>query len=162
MTVDEISRGIRQMVLRALDEAYDRKAWHGPNLKTSLEGLEVEEASWRPAPDRHNIWEIVLHAAYWTHAVGRRLQGEKTVFPEEGEDWFPRPREATEAALRQDLALLDAQHHRLREIVEAIPIEDLHQPVKVGNGTVLENVLGIALHHVYHAGQIRLLKKLQE
>ncbi len=43
----------------------------------------VEEAAWRPQADRHNIWEHVLHAAYWKYTVKRRLLwGENAaVFP---------------------------------------------------------------------------------
>ena len=37
--------------------------------------------SWRPASGRHNIWEIVVHAAYWKYAAARR-------FTEKGEDRF--------------------------------------------------------------------------
>ena len=60
-----------QFLLQLLDESYDRKSWHGPNLRGSLRGVTAEEAAWRPAAERHNIWEIALHAAYWKYAVLR-------------------------------------------------------------------------------------------
>lgn len=51
-------------LLAALDRAYDRKSWHGTNLKGSLRAVSVETAVWRPAPGRHNVWEYAVHAAY--------------------------------------------------------------------------------------------------
>src|SRR5437899_12362197 len=58
-----------KLVLALLDEAYERKTWHGPNLKQSLKGVSMVEAAWRPGPGRHNIWEVALHAAYWKYTV---------------------------------------------------------------------------------------------
>lgn len=161
-TREEENPGLRETLLRALDESHSKNAWHGPNLKVALKGLTPEEAAWRPNPERHNIWEILLHTAYWTHIVSRRVTGEASSFPEKGKDWFPRPRELSESALQEDLALLEAQHRHLREIVQDLPATALLEPVKTGKGTVFDNALGIAFHHVYHAGQIRLLKKLRE
>ena len=65
------------LLLALLDEAFERKAWHGPNLKGALRGITAREAAWRPAPGSHNIWELVLHAAYWKYAVRRMLTGQK-------------------------------------------------------------------------------------
>ena len=47
-----------QHLLRLLDESFGGTAWHGTNLRGSLRGLTAIEASWRPAPGRHNIWEM--------------------------------------------------------------------------------------------------------
>ena len=52
------------MLLDSLDEAFDRKSWHGPNLRGAIRGVTAAQAVWRPAGDRHNIWELTLHAAY--------------------------------------------------------------------------------------------------
>ncbi len=60
-----------RLLLRELDQAYDKKAWHGTTLRGSLRGLTVKEARWRPARGRHNIWELVLHAAYWKYERSR-------------------------------------------------------------------------------------------
>lgn len=50
-----------ERLLSVLDEAYDRAAWHGPNLRGSIRGLAPREAAKRVRPGRHNIWEIVVH-----------------------------------------------------------------------------------------------------
>ncbi|MEX0747038.1 MAG: DinB family protein [Rhodothermales bacterium] len=40
---------------------------------SSIRGVTVEEAVRRPHPDRHNIWELIVHAAYWKYRVCARL-----------------------------------------------------------------------------------------
>jgi hypothetical protein len=44
------------LLSQIIDSGYNRKAWHGPNLRQSLRGVTAEDAAWRPAPGRHNIW----------------------------------------------------------------------------------------------------------
>ena len=39
-----------QMLLALLQEGYERKTWHGPNLRQSLKGFTAKQAAWRPAP----------------------------------------------------------------------------------------------------------------
>lgn len=148
-------------LLQILDEAYEKKAWHGPNLRGSLRGLTVREAAWRPQLSRHNIWELAIHAAYWKYAARRRILGEKRgSFPVRGSNWFPRPVRATETAWRADLRLLDTQHRALRHAVETLPLRTLHRRRPGGASTPFDLILGIALHDAYHAGQIQLLKRL--
>ena len=51
------------LLLRLLDECYDKKAWHGPNLKGSIRRVEAGSAAWRPQRERHSIVENVVHCA---------------------------------------------------------------------------------------------------
>ena len=53
-----------RLLLDLVDEAFDRKAWHGTTLLGSIRGVPVGTAAWRPAPGRHNIWELTVHAGY--------------------------------------------------------------------------------------------------
>lgn len=148
-------------LLQLLDEAYSRAAWHGPNLRGSIRGLTQREAAQRPKSGRHNIWEIVVHAAYWKYTVRRRLLGEKRgSFALSGSNWFNRPVDRTEKAWRADVALLEREHHRLREAVAAVRPEDLSRPARASATRVRRLIAGIAFHDVYHAGQIQLIKKL--
>jgi uncharacterized damage-inducible protein DinB len=147
--------------LKLIDEAFDRKAWHGPNLRGSIRGVDARTASWRPAPGRHNVWELTVHAAYWKYAVRRRLTGEKRgSFPLEGSNWFARADHADEAAWKRDVALLVAEHRRLREVVAALRDDDLARRARGSSHTLATLVSGAAAHDVYHAGQIQLLKRL--
>jgi hypothetical protein len=148
-------------LLELLDEAYKRAAWHGPNLRGSIRGLTAREAARRPRAGRHNIWEIVVHAAYWKYTVRRRLLGEKrSSFYLQGSNWFLRPVDRSEKAWRTDVALLDREHQRLRAAVAALQPEYLDRPARGSKTLARRLIAGIALHDVYHAGQIQLIKKL--
>ena len=59
------------VLITAIDRAFDKKSWHGTNLMGSVRGLTAREALWRPARGRHNVWEILIHAAYWKYVVRR-------------------------------------------------------------------------------------------
>jgi len=151
-------------LLALLHEAFEGPAWHGPSLRASLRGLEVRQAAWRPAPGRHNIWEIVVHAAYWKYGVRRRLTGARgRGFPFQGRNWFVRPDgpvSGRNTSWRRDVALLVAEHRRLVETVGALRASALTRPSRGSRQTPLLMIRGIAAHDLYHAGQIQLLKAL--
>jgi uncharacterized damage-inducible protein DinB len=150
-----------QLLLEIIDRAYNRRSWHGTNLRGSIRGLTAAQTAWRPAPGRHNIWEIVVHAAYWKYAVWRRLTGERRgSFPLDGSNWFSRTG-GSEAAWKADVALLERTHRQLRSAVEALPGGQLRRPARGGATTNVELIAGIAAHDLYHAGQIQLLKRLR-
>ena len=152
------------ILLRMIDEAFDRKSWHGANLRAAIRGLTLSEVAWRPEARRHNIWEIVVHAAYWKYTVRRRLLGQKRgSFPLNGSNWFERPAigSALEASWKSDVALLVAMHGGLREAVARLTERDLAKVPAGGTVTALSLLTGIAAHDLYHAGQIQLLKRLQ-
>jgi len=156
------SEPIRSL-LRALDQAYDHRAWHGTNLRGSLRGLTPAHAMWRPAPRRHNIWEQVLHAAYWKYMVRQRLIGGKRgAFPLKGANWFPAPASGGAVEWKQTLALFHQMHESLRAAVAHFPMARLERPVHGSKWSAFDSILGAAYHDIYHAGQIQLLKRLRK
>lgn len=147
-------------LLSSLDRAFERKAWHGPNLLGSLRGVTPREASFRPAPGRHSIAELIVHCAYWKYAVKRRVTKERRgSFPLAGSDWFARGGPDA-GALAADLALLKRCHRELREVVAELPPERLDERARPGGWTLRETIAGAADHDIYHAGQVSLLKRL--
>jgi hypothetical protein len=151
------------LLLEIIDQAYDHHAWHGTNLRGSVRGLTVEQAAWRPGPQRHNIWEVTVHATYWKYAVRRRILREKRgSFPYKGSNWFKRPIDETEAAWRDDVALLDTMHRSMREVIADLSPGLLHRIQGNTKYTYAQLIYGIASHDLYHAGQIQLLKRLQK
>jgi uncharacterized damage-inducible protein DinB len=146
-----------ELILALLEEGYARKTWHGPNLRQSLKGVSAKQAAWRPARGRHNIWELALHSAYWKYALRRRIEGGKRgSFALKGSNFFARPEKgkATEAAWRADLALLEREHHALEAAIRRV----LKTPRAK---KLLPALYGVAFHDIYHAGQIRLLRRLR-
>jgi len=153
---------VRQ-ILAIIDRAYDKKSWHGTNLRGSIRGVSAARAAWRPARNRHNIWEIVVHAAYWKYAVARRFsEVPRGSFPVKGSNWFRRPEgsKATESAWRADVALLQSTHEALRREIAQLTNEDLSITPGRSKVSNFDLVAGIAAHDLYHAGQIQLLKRL--
>lgn len=152
-----------EILLRLVEESYAKKAWHGPNLRGSIRGITLEEAAWRPHPDRHNIWEIVVHCAYWKYIVRRRILREKKgSFALKGSNWFKRPIVLTPAALSQEIALLEQTHQTMVEAIQALQpgtLSRFPKNSKVSNESIIR---GIASHDVYHAGQIQLLRRLMK
>jgi hypothetical protein len=150
-----------EQLLTILDRAYDRRSWHGTNLRGSIRGLPASVASFRPAPNRHNIWEIAVHAAYWKYTGWRRLTGARRgSFPLKGSNWFTRPAVSDDKAWREDVRLLDRMHQLLRNEIHGLSSRDLARtPARsaFSNGDL---IAGIAAHDLYHAGQIQLLKRL--
>jgi hypothetical protein len=178
------------VLLAAVDQAFERKSWHGTNLRGSLRGVTAEQAVWRPARGRHNIWELALHAAYWKYIVARRLRGSaRAAFPLPGRDFFARPFAGTEVGAgaqaagaiagwaaaderssglvisesdwRRELDLLAAMHREMRAAIAALPAGAVERPSAPGSKTTARDlILGAAAHDLYHAGQIQLLKRL--
>ncbi len=150
-----------RLLLAALEEAFQKRSWHGTNLAGSLRGLAPALASWRPDPDRHNIWEIMVHAAYWKYAVTRRIVGgPRGSFPLKGSNWYPRPLAKTTAAFREDFRLLKQCHADLIDAVTALPPGRLAEVPKNAKFTLEQTIRGAAGHDLYHAGQIQLIKRL--
>ena len=156
MAADEID--VRALS-RILQEGYGTGAWHGPDLKEALDGVSAELAFWRPAPERHNIAELALHHAYYSRSVrGQIAGGPQEPFVLEGDDWFPL---ADEGALSWPAILetVETEHARLAGVIADIGAGRL-QPALAGD-ELLNLVLGIASHAIYHAGQMQLIKALR-
>ena len=148
-------------LLFLIDTAYNRVSWHGTNLRGSIRGVSPRQAAWRPGKGRHNIWELVVHAAYWKYVAWRRLtSATRGSFPLDGSNWFSRPEQATLAAWRSDLALLEDTHRTLRAAIAELDPRELDRKPLQGKTTKRALVTGVAAHDLYHAGQIQLLKRL--
>ena len=154
--------GELSLLLRIIDESYEKKAWHGPNLKGSIRGLAAVDSRLAPAPgpafDRRERRSL----RYWKYAVRRRLTGEKRgSFSLKGSNWFAIPAPLAEVSWKECTALLDREHRALRETIASFPPERLDDFPKGGKVRFVTQIYGVALHDVYHAGQIQLLKRLQ-
>ncbi len=152
----------REELRSLLAEGFDGKAWHGPTLRSALQGVRAEEALWRPGRGRHCIWEIVLHCAFWKLRVLGRVSGERERFPRPGANFPSLPQPADESAWRADCALLEAMHARLLRYVGRTRKSELDAPFSAKPGSRRRQLIGIAFHDVYHAGQIRLLRRLYD
>jgi uncharacterized damage-inducible protein DinB len=149
----------KEVVLAELDELYRGPAWHGPSVLEALNGVDAKTAAAKPFPNRNSIWELVQHLTHGRHVVLERLTGKQLEYPRPvREPWWPvSPAETTEAGWRSDLELLESYHAKLIDAVKAAPDnvwslvpEGMDQPVG-------RQLLNMAAHDAYHAGQLKLL-----
>ena len=153
-------RRSRRSLLAQLDEAFDRRSWHGTNLRGSLRGITGDQAL-APGPGRHNVWEIALHAAYWKYAAWRRLTGEKRGrLRPRGQQLVPEPGAAHRGGLARRTWPCSAATTGAARGGGAARRRRPRAPAPGGQETIGRLVRGIAAHDLYHAGQIQLIKRL--
>jgi hypothetical protein len=147
-----------------VDRVMTGDPWHGPNVRTVLDGVSAADAARRPVPSAHSMWELVRHMTGWAHEVRARLDGAAAGEPDGG-DW-PAIDDTSEAAWVGDCAALFAAHAALAAALRAMPPSALAEPVldhrDRAAGTGLSKFLtmhGLVHHTVYHAGQLALLRR---
>ena len=140
-----------------LRRGFEGHAWHGPSLRELLADVTAEQATARPVPGAHSIWEITLHIAAWHEGVRRRVEGERVELSPE-EDWPP-VASTSEVAWQDALAVLERTHTELRRTVSRLADARLQEMVVGKDHSVYVMLHGLIQHDLYHAGQIALLKK---
>lgn len=152
---------VTKVLLDLLDQAYDKKSWHGPNLRGALRGVTARQAERLQRRGGHRIAEIAIHCTYWKYIVRRRLLAlPKGSFARKGSNWFDLPSPLPEGEWKAILRLLDQEHAELRAVVAAFPVDRLGEKPGGSKFTNLGMIHGIAAHDLYHAGQVRMLKPL--
>ena len=147
-----------QRIVDQMDRAFAGDAWHGPPLKTLIDGLNAEDASKHPIHGGHSIWELVHHLTAWNNIIREELGGAAAqVTPEV--DWPP-VWDATEIEWQRAVQKLVEAHGRLRDTAAKLREDQLDEvPSKRTNNSRYVMLHGIIQHDLYHAGQIAVLKK---
>jgi uncharacterized damage-inducible protein DinB len=150
-----VSRTRVDDVLAALRGAFEANGWHGPTVRGSVRGLTAREAERKPPRAHHSIHELVDHIAHWEAVVLRRHLREAT--PRGRTDWRP-----PLLSLAESVQRMEDGHRALVKAVRALRDQDLDRKVPTSSGPrpLVEVLHGLAAHDAYHAGQIRLTRKL--
>jgi uncharacterized damage-inducible protein DinB len=153
-----------RLLLDNLDHAFGGRGWHGTTLTGALRGVSPARALWRPQRNRHSIWELALHAAYWKYAVRCRVTGERPPggFARTPSNWPAVPARADAKQWRADLRLLTQMHADLRAAVATLPPGRLRARSPAGTWSYADMIVGVAAHDVYHTGQIQYIKRLAD
>lgn len=148
--------------LRHLDPAPGARLWHGgASPLGALRGVSARVAEWKPYPDRHCIWELALHIAYWNYAVTRRLtNGPTGGFPRKPSNWPELPGTRNDASWKADRRLIKEAHDDLIAAIRGFAPARLDERAGSEETTYADLITGIVLHDTYHTGQIQLLKRL--
>ena len=140
-----------------IQRAYAGTAWHGPSVLEALDGVTPDIAARRPIPAANTIWELTHHIGAWADIPRRRIGGE--TFEITRELNFPPVLETSAAAWQDSLNRLAESQRKLLELIQTLGESRLDQPVTKDGPTLYTLLHGVAQHHIYHAGQIMLLKK---
>jgi hypothetical protein len=125
------------------------------SLFMQLEGLTLENALYKPASDRHCIWELVRHMSYWKHwAITYIKKGEK--LDAKLDNWKALPDGLTNENWQFDLETLKSLHAECVKISESTG-NDMFESTD-------EKIVffrQLLYHDCYHTGQIGLLRVMQ-
>lgn len=155
-----------EAIARSIAEIYRGPSWHGPSVRSALRGVDAAKAAWRPAPERNSIHDLMLHLTYARHRMLGRLEavrgGRASRFPRPMRlSWFPRgPDRLDEATWREDLRFLDEYQEKVLEALRDVDAATLELRRRGKAVTIGDELMGLAFHDAYHAGQIRLLALL--
>ncbi len=156
---------VKALVLDHLKYTFEKESWQPP-LSQALAGLTARQAAWKPAPERHSIWQIVRHVTHWKRSVIEALEGRPLSYEELEETDWPEV-SGDEAGWQADLHALSDVTRRIRERAEGMDEAALSQRhVWYEGKTEWAQAIGIRLvrmatHDIYHSGQIRYLRALQ-
>lgn len=151
-----------ESVLELLDPPKGFRPWHGgPTLMGCLRGVDAHQAAWKPARDRHSIWELGLHIVYWKYSVRRNLNPNvEKGFGRSPANW-PVVSNPSVEQWKKDKAFIKQEHELLVEEIQAFPAEQLDEKIRAKKQWTYRQLLdGIAAHDIYHIGQIQLMKRL--
>jgi uncharacterized damage-inducible protein DinB len=151
---------VKALLLHQLEESHEVENWIHP-LAVAVAGLNAAQASWKPSPERHSIWQILRHVIHWKQPLLDRWEGKAVPTSEElsAADW----REASggEAAWQADVQRAQRLYDAIRQRVDAISDDALMSTPPGGTRPLALSLSDLATHDAYHAGQIRHLRALQ-
>jgi uncharacterized damage-inducible protein DinB len=144
-------------ILNHYDGVLNGDAWHGDSVWKILQDISAQAAASRPLGGAHTIWELVSHMTFWEGVVTKRLAGERAGLVEELN--FPAMPAATDQNWQLTLDDFRASNHTFRKALAKLDPAKLEQLTAAGKRTYYDEAHGIVEHHVYHLGQIAILKK---
>ena len=156
-----LDRGIMREIERIIDH-YDRvmrgSAWHGDPVWKILEGITAQEAARRPIGNAHNIWELVMHVTYWETVACQRIRNLPSKYSK-ALNFPPTPKPGT-TSWNRTLKAFRASNRAFRDTICRLDSATLDNTMpRDRRKSFYREVHGVIQHHIYHAGQIALLKK---
>ena len=145
-----------ERILDQYDRAMNGDAWHGDPVWKTLESISAQQAATRPEANTHTIWELVAHMTFWETQVFRRLNNlpdrpaEKLNFPA-----IPEPTAENWQSTLDDFSRSNLD---FRQCVSQLDPARLDQAAPGRDKLIYVEVHGVIQHHLYHAGQIAILR----
>jgi hypothetical protein len=141
----------RATIKKLWNDAWETGLGHAP-WKSVLEGITPAQARWKPAPDRHSIWENVNHVSFWRETIAAAARGK----PMPADDLIAKKNfEAPQSEADATPGAWNAAKQRFATSYGAM------SEVYSDPSTSHDWMWGLVGHDCYHVGQIMLLRGLQ-
>jgi uncharacterized damage-inducible protein DinB len=142
----------RRELVEWWDEAADGAVWWAP-WSRAVEGLTAEQAAWKPAPDRHSIWQLVNHMSFWREYLVHRAEGGAPSTEEDlhRQNW-QEPAEVSEEAWRAARSRFTESHAKVRAVLANPATPPPPEPEL--------DLRYLLPHDSYHVGQIMFIRAL--
>ena len=145
-----------ERILDQYDRAMQGDAWHGDPIWQILDGISAKQAAHRPHAQRHTTWELVAHMTFWETEVDRRLNNMPPRSVEKLN--FPAMPEPTEENWNATLAEFRQSNTDFRKTLSQLDPARLDDIPPGRNKSIYVDLHGVIQHHIYHAGQIVILR----
>ena len=151
---------MKELLLEQFSLCFDHNGWFVAILNT-LDGLTVEQASWKPNDSENSIWETLEHLIFYNYAYVERFKGVDYKYSTEDNDkTFAGgvSEEEWQASVKRFGSVMD----EFRDLIRGADERKFEQVVSETNQASWGKlILMICGHNAYHAGQIILTRKLQ-
>jgi uncharacterized damage-inducible protein DinB len=143
-------------ILQQYDNIMSGDAWYGDPVWNILEDIDAQCATAHPVAGAHSIWQLVMHMKFWEEVAVHRASAPVTPNPELN---FPKTPELDGELWRKTLAEFRNSNREFREALMRVDPTKLDEKTPGGQRSFRCELTGVIQHHIYHAGQIALLKK---
>jgi len=138
----------REMLLELWKNWWDGDIWIAPWSK-AIDGLTPQQAGWQPAPERHCIWQNVVHVTFWRTYTLRVIANQPKPSSEDVEAGnFAMPAVLDDSTWRAARSALKTSHDQIAAAMANPQVS-------------LDRLKYHLAHDAYHLGQIMQLRALQ-
>ena len=145
-------------ILRQYNETMSGEAWYGDHVWKILQGIDARCAAAPVLPQVHTIWQLVMHMAFWEEVAIRRFRGPVPSDEEEAGNFRDTPA-PDEDAWQETLQRFRASNDAFRAALSRLDPATLDQNTPARQKSFRWEAVGLIQHHIYHIGQIAILKK---
>lgn len=140
--------GVKPLLLEQLENTHTNQDWFVP-VKTAVEGLNYEQATFKDSTDNHSIIEIIAHLIFWQERILKAFKEEQVSdFDDDNEVTFEYNEESDWTNSRMKLDSIQAEWER---VVKNATDEQI--------SSWSSEISNMAAHTAYHTGQIIYIRK---
>jgi hypothetical protein len=147
--------GAVEQLLERYEQTLAGDAWYGDPVWKILDGIDARCAGARSLIGVHTIWQLVMHMAFWEEVATRRITGPVT--PDLAGN-FPEMPVLDDPSWQATLEQFRMSNAKFREALSHLDPARLDENTPGAQRTFRYEIVGVIEHHIYHIGQIALLK----